>query len=160
MPAPCVHPSPEEVGRLLSRLLGKRVTAKRAGPTKRVAAVSTYVSVDNQLAAACAFDLEFANYAGAALAMVPSAIAVESIQVRKIEEEALENLREVANIMASLFNGPKSQIKLRDVNKTPPTAEMVALATRPARRVDLDIEITSYGAGKIVLFFPMAPIAA
>jgi hypothetical protein len=143
----------------LSRLLGKRVTAKRAGPTKMVAAVSTYISIDNQLAAACAFDLEFANYAGAALAMVPSAIATEAIRIRKIEEEALENLREVANIMASLFNGPNCHIKLRDMHKTPPTPELVALAQRPARRVDLDIDITSYGAGKIVIFYTAPPFA-
>lgn len=153
----CVHPTPEDVGRLLSRLLGKRVIAKRGGAARAAVAVSGYIVADGGLAAVCVFDLDFANYAGAALAMVPNAVANEAIRIRTLEPEALENLQEVANIMASLFNNAACHTKLRELTRIPPALDISALCARPVRRLDLDVDITGYGMGHISLFFAAPP---
>jgi hypothetical protein len=146
------------VGRLLTQLLGRKVTVKRAAAPKPPAALSAYTAPDGQLAAACGFDLEFANYAAAALPMMPCAIATEAIRGKKIEAEMLENLREVANIMAGLFKSAASHLKLRELAKTPaPGADLVALTGKPVRRLDLDVDITGYGLGRLSLFFAAPP---
>jgi hypothetical protein len=138
------------------------VIAKRGAPTKVAACVSSYVSTEGLgLAAACAFDIELANHAGAALAMVPTAVATDAIRARMVEGDMLENLREVANIMASLFTCPTSHIKLKVLARTPPAPapDIVALTARPVRRLDLEVDITGYGAGRLAIFFAAPPVA-
>lgn len=159
-PAQCAHFGHEDVGRLWSRLLGRRVVVKRGNPTKVAAAVSSYTNTENVLAAAVAFDLELANFAAAALPMVPSAVATDAIAGRKVDAEMLENLREVANIMASLFTCPAAHIKLRELARTPPAppGDLLPILVRPARRLDLDIDVTGYSAGRLAVFFGAPPI--
>jgi hypothetical protein len=160
MPSACVHPTPDDVGRLLTQLLGRRVVAKRGAPSKSAVAVSSYAAEAGGLATVCAFDLEFANFAGAALPMVPPAVAIDAIRAKKVEPEMMENLQEVANIMAGLFSGTHVQVKLRHCGPVPPPppADVTAVAAKPARRLDLDIDVTGYGLGKVSIYFALPPI--
>lgn len=161
MAGSCVHPAAEDVGRLLGRLFGKRVVAKRGQPLRSPAMASAYVGTDGQIVAACAFDLAAANYAAAALAMMPPTVAAAAIRAVKVGPDTLDNLREVCNIMTQLFDGSSSHVKLRDVAKVVPPlpADLSALMTRPVKRVDLDIDIAGYGKGTIALLFAAPPVA-
>ena len=102
-------------------------------------------------AAVCLCDLEFAVYAGAALSLVPAGVARDSLKVRRIPENLLENTREVLNVCVSLFHGAgPARLSLRGATAMPGflAPDVLALIGAPAWQAGFDITIPGYGAGK------------
>ena len=100
-------PTAETISKLLADIVGRPVTAKKlppiplTGPGMRVVAV--YESDDDSIAGACICDLTFAAQAAAALVMLPSATAQESIVAGKCSPPLLENLGEILSMCRQWF---------------------------------------------------------
>jgi hypothetical protein len=151
-------PLPESVQRMLADLLGKPVTAKKAAPgglsTAKPGVVAHYVYDSGVTGSLILCDLALSSYAGAALMLLPPAAAVEGVKAGKMNETIVENIREVLNICASLFiYEDKAHVRLRELYPLPGTTtpEVAKILTRPSARLELDVTITGYGAGKIAL---------
>src|SRR5437867_220849 len=101
-------PTPESVAYILANLLGKRVTARKAAPTSlgppAAAVIALYACDDGSPGAVAVSDLGFACHAGAALSLIPVSMATESIAAGFVAEAILDNLHEVFNVCAKLFN--------------------------------------------------------
>ena len=86
--------------------------------------------------------------------MIPPVVAEESVRRGVLGEYMAENLYEVANVMSRMFNHDgEAHVRLREVvqalNAVPPfVGEMLA---RKPMRLDLNINISGYGAGPMVL---------
>jgi hypothetical protein len=156
--APTHLPAPKEVRDLLGDLLDKEVTL-RPGPPFAVsdfypASIASYVDDSLVVRAVVAFDLPLSAYAGAALALVPVAMATTAIEEGSVTGALAESLSEICNIVASLFNAPGApHLRLY--------AAHVAGETLPAdarirtqvlgRREDFVVDVTGYGTGRLAV---------
>lgn len=141
---------------LLQGLLCKPVAAKPAtaplgaSPGPRVVAV--YVTDTGAVGSLCVCDVAAAAYLGAALSLIGPAVAAEAHKTGRLSEGLLENLREVVNVGASLFNvSGGGHVRFKDL-LVPPGAlapEIVSLVNSKKSRLDLDITVPGYGAGKL-----------
>lgn len=153
----CVLPKIENTSKILNGLLGGALTVKEAAApfAEMPAAVGSYVTDDGETAALFVCDLPFACNVGAALAMIPKSVAEDSIKLGTVDEDLLENLREVLNIAARLFNyaGVGVHVALRQVVVAGSSVpqDIIALYKSPHMRVDYDADIEGYGPGRFVL---------
>lgn len=149
-------PSPQQVRELLADLLGREVTLRPGAPyaPKSDEAVSVAVYVDDHLniVAVIACDLELSAYAGAAIGLVPPGAATEAVADGKLGDGLTENLYEVLNIGASIFNVPGADhVKLHALHAAGPTIDpQVRLRVLTlGRREDLVVDIAGYGEGRL-----------
>ena len=110
----------EKMGRLLSDLLGRPVSAK-IGPVTSAASdlpiVASYAIDNGDLAAVCICDLEFALNGGAALCLIPACEAATNLKKKHLDPLLFENFKEILNICAQLFGGSNTQrVKLVSVH--------------------------------------------
>lgn len=156
MPPPTkivVH-RPAEVVPVLKDLLGRQVAIKELPPVKStdgMYVIGTYDREDGSLAAACALDLQLSASLSAALTLVPSGIADESVRAGKLEEMLEENLHEVLNVAGRFFNSLKSP-RVIFKWKGPPPLEPVKhkfFLTSPTRHA-MEVTVTGYKPGKMI----------
>lgn len=152
-----VHlPHPKQVRDLFAQLLSREV---RLGPGSAVtpgertpASVALYVDDDGRPRAALAWDLHLSVRAAAALGVVPLRHAEVSIKGGSLTESLRENLHEVADVAARLFNdGGATHVRLDALHAAgwalPDEARAAALTL--GRREDLAMEIGGYGPGRL-----------
>lgn len=141
---------------LLGGLLCKPITAKPApqpllaAPGPRV--IGLYVDDKGAVGSLWMCDIAGGAYLGAALSLIGPAVAAEAHKTGRLSEGLLENLHEVINVAASLFNvtgGGHVRLKSILVPPAPIPADIVALANVKKGRTDLDITVPGYGAGKV-----------
>ncbi|HWJ66567.1 MAG TPA: hypothetical protein VNT31_07815 [Nocardioides sp.] len=152
-----VHlPQPKQVRDLLADLLGKEVTLEPATPfapgPDTPASVAVYVDDQLHIRALIACDLALSAHAGAAIGLVPVAGAEAAIEDGKLTDTLAENLYEVLNIAASMFNVVGAEhLKLHALHPAgPPLDPQVRIQTLTlGRREDLTLEIAGYGAGAL-----------
>jgi len=158
MNAPCVLPTVENAAKVFGDLFGRELEVKKSTTlqVEQPGLVGTYVNDDGELVALVVCDVEFACNAGAALAMIPPDVAKGSIKQATIEDDLLENTREILNIASRLFNyaGTNIHVALKDVhlNQDPLTEDVIELIKRPIKRLDLDFDVEGYGPGRFILF--------
>ena len=103
-------PQPKQVRDLLADLLGRDVTLSPTTPfapgPDTPASVAVYVDDQLRICALIACDLTFSAHAGAAIGLVPVGGAEAAIEDGKLTDTLGENLYEVLNIAASMFNVP------------------------------------------------------
>ena len=156
MPCNYAFPKAEAIRQIISDLLGREVTVtKGAAPTLErdtPAVVSDYVDDNGAIAAICITDLRLSNALGAALTMVPPSTVEAAVAKWQIEETNLENLSEIVNIMARLFNHDDC-VHLRWRHAHPLPGELpeaaTALLQAPLARRDYDVVVEEYGAGSL-----------
>ena len=150
---------PNEAGvrELLSMMVGKDVAVRydasaTLGP-ESTAAVARYVGDDGALLALGACDLMAANSLGAALAMIPKGRVLDAVKAKQIPVDFAENLYEVFNVGANLFNGPdRPHVKLAEILTMPAVpAELVSSVASAPSRLDLQIDVPGYGPGVFVV---------
>ena len=156
-------PAPNAVGNLLSGLLSRSVKVSRSIPPaknslvpveKATQAVAIYTNDDGVVAAVCVYDMPLASSAGAALSMIPQGVANEAVRKGVMPESVAENLYEVANVSASLFNvdgGPHLKLKEVVTSTAALPAPVKELVAKAADRIDLDVNIAGYSAGRMSL---------
>lgn len=150
-----VHlPQPKQIKDLLTELLGRDVTLSPTTPyaprTSEPVTIATYVDDHLNIVALVACDLAFSARAGAAIGLVPPAGAEAAIEDGKLTDTLADNLYEVLNIGASVFNVPGADhVRLYDVHPAgpPPDPNLRIRTLTLGRREDLAVEIAGYGSG-------------
>lgn len=151
-------PESKAVNDLFTMLLGKRCKVGKGKPQGRrpgdLAATAVYVDDEGRVVATVVCDIVLAGAAGTALSMLPPKMAKDCVRTKRIPENVAENLYEVLNVGASLFNGNRNtHVKLQEVIYEPkrPNAEAQAILRKPGKRLDLELQVSGYDMGKIHL---------
>lgn len=157
MPAHYPVPIQEDIRDLLVTLLGRGVAADKVAPLEfeedAAGAIAEFLTDDDETAALCMFDGEFAVRAGAALVMVPAAAAEEDLSKGEIEPH-LEVAQEVVNVLSKLMNSPSTpHLRLGTIHRLPGDLPdgVVALREKPEFRRDFAVHIDGYGEGRFSL---------
>lgn len=138
---------------LLSMVVGQEVSVQyAAAPALAVAntgAIARYVDDEGVLRALAACDLLVANALGAALALLPRTRVLEAVEAGEVPEDIAENLHEVFNVGANLFNAPdRPHLRLEQVLVGGDVdADLVQALVVAAERVDLDLDVPGFGSG-------------
>lgn len=149
-------PSTKEIRDLLTELLDRDIqvapNAPLAPTPNNPCTVAVYVDDTLQVTSVIAFDLALSAYAGAAIGLVPPAGAEAAIEERILTDTLRENLYEVLNIAASLFNNDgATHVRLYDVHHVgvPVPHDVLARALTLGRREDLAVQVGGYGGGRL-----------
>jgi hypothetical protein len=155
--APVPVPHPKQVRDLLLALTGRDVEVGRAHPVvaRDPAVVAVYVTDRLGTGAIAACDLPLAAYAGGALGLVPPPLVEQEVTDGRLSPELTENVGEVLNILASVFNATDDAPHLK-LHKVHPVGEklptdVAGMLGYVVRRVDLQIALHGYGAGRLSL---------
>jgi len=148
-------PIPEDIRDFLSDLLGKPVAVSKGqklsfdDPTRFVTGV--YIEDDGTLGGACIADLSLAASAGAALAMMPTVVAKESVEAGELSEGLRDNFYEVANILSRLLNGPSvPHLRISELAAGVPD-QVMELSGKAAGLKHYDVTIVDYAGGSMAL---------
>lgn len=149
-------PVPKLVKDLLGDLLGRDVEISPGLPYAplhgEAGTLAVYVDDATIVRAVIVADLPFSAHAGAAIGLVPAHAAESAIEEKTLPQTMEENLSEVLNICASLFNAEGlPHLRLYQVyapGKLPP-ADVSACARTLGGRLDLAVEIAGYGKGRL-----------
>ena len=149
-------PVPFEVRTLLDELFDRPVEVKPAPPWAPLngepGTFALYVDDSLVVRALGVCDLRFSAYAGAAIGLVPPAGAEAAVTARAVDQTLQENLYEVLNICAALYNVEgAAHMKLHQVHHVGADVapQVQALSAVLGRRLDLSVEITGYGTGRL-----------
>jgi hypothetical protein len=142
-------PTPVELARQWTQLIGRRVTVSPGPAPVMPFALATYVDDATVVVAAGLFDAALAAGLGAALILIPPAVAVDAAKDLDFPDRLTSSFHEVANVTSSLFARHGVHVKLRDTNfGAPAPAEDVApVLSAPRHRADLAVAVDGYGAG-------------
>ncbi|HEY1134131.1 MAG TPA: hypothetical protein VGE77_06105 [Nocardioides sp.] len=156
--APVHLPAAKEIRDLLEGLVGRDV---KVAPTTPLApgpyapcSVAVYVDDLLRISAVIACDAALSAWAAAAIGLVPAKRADEVRLAGALTPELAENLSEVLNVAAALFNVPgAAHLRLHALHPAGPALPADALARSLAlgRRIDLQVEIAGYGAGTLAV---------
>jgi hypothetical protein len=152
-----VHlPHPKQVRDLFAQLLTREVQLEPGAavtPGERTpSSVALYVDDDDRRRAVLACDLDLSVRAAAALGLVPQRHAEVSIRGGSLTEALAENLHEVMDVAARLFNDEGgTPVRLDAVHAAgwslPDDVRAAALTL--GRREDLALDIGGYGPGRL-----------
>lgn len=141
---------------VLDGLLGVEVSVAPTGaltPADTVGgALALYIDDGGRLGAVAGWDLAGAANVGAAVALVPVGGAEAAIEDQYLPENLLENLSEVSNVLASVFQIPgNTHLRLEQMYRPINTApdEAINLLYALGHRIDLAIEVPRYGEGRL-----------
>lgn len=152
-------PIPEAVRDFFTDLLGKSCAVEKRPEIDfddpdddTVYVAGSFVEDDGRLGGACIASLSMAAYCGAALAMIPSAAAEDSITAGELDDGLTENFYEVANIVTALLNSPTvPHLKITTLDPGIPDPIRELLVTAAGRRC-YSVTIDEYGTGTLALF--------
>jgi hypothetical protein len=157
---PTPLPQLKELRDLYGGLVGRGCTAERASDlmtpeTKPGIVVATYVSNRAQVEAVVAVDVPLGAYLGAAIGLMPPAPAKDAVADGALSDVLLENVGEVLNVTAALFNAEGApHLKLAEVFDSTRGAlpgAPVSFLRSTGRRLDATIEIAGYGGGALTV---------
>ncbi|GAA2630658.1 hypothetical protein GCM10010399_73320 [Dactylosporangium fulvum] len=153
-----VLPAPKAVKDLFDDLLGRPVTVSPADPLRAAdiprTLVALYTDERLHLNAVIGMDFELTAYAGAAIGLIPPGGAEACIEDNEISKMIGENATEVCNILAGLINregAPRLKLHQTFLPGEAPPADAVNWLLALGRRLDLKVEVSGYGAGKIAI---------
>lgn len=152
-----VHlPQPKQLRDLLAELLGREVTLVPAAPyapgPDTPASVAVYVDDQLRICALVVCDLALSAHAGAAIGLIPVGGAEAAVEDGKLSDVLAENLYEVLNIAASVFNvAGADHLRLHALHPAgPPLDPALRISTLTlGRREDLSVSIAGYGSGAL-----------
>ena len=151
-------PASKDVREMLEGLVGRTVTVSPGAPVTPSAdkpvSVAVYVDPNMAVNALCLMDLGASAYTGGALALLPAGGCQDAVEEDgELTSLLVEALHEVVNVLSALFNvpgAPHSKLhKLYAPGEDLPGDIVGMLAN--FNRLDLAIEVPSYGKGAISL---------
>jgi len=151
-------PKDRDVAAFLRDLLDRPVKVGRGKPErvgKRVkGSCGLYRNDDGSLAAAWVCDHGFGSSAGAALSLIAPAAATDMLKTDGMSTGPLnENLSEVFNIGASLFNDGDVHVRFTEMIVDDKLPDDVATSIKGTkRRLDLAIDVGGYAGGQVSVF--------
>ena len=147
-------PVAQDVRELVEGLLGRAVDARQAHKgvdlKNRENLVGAYVTDEGHVAAIILVDLAGAAHLGAALGLAPRSAADAAVKGGLLPVQLGENVAEVLNVAASLFNadgGPHLRLLAVYGGDAPVPADIAQWAKAYSPRVDLELDINGYGTG-------------
>jgi len=153
-----VLPVPKTVKDLFDDLLGRSVTVSPSDPLRAAdvprTLVALYTDEKLQLHAVIGMDFELTVYAGAAIGLIPPGGAQACIEDREISKMIGENAIEVCNILAGLINregAPRLKLYQTFLPAGNPPVDAVNWLLALGRRLDLKVDVSGYGSGKIAI---------
>lgn len=139
-------------------LLGKEVAVSPANALTSAdtigGAIAVYVDDSDKLGAVAGWDLDLAAHVGAAVALVPRGAAEDAIEDKYLPDNLLENLGEVSNVLASVFQIPGNpHLRLRQMYRPINSADndAVQLLYALGNRIDLSVDVPNYGSGRLAV---------
>jgi hypothetical protein len=154
-------PAAKDVRDMLSGLVGKEISVSPGAPVtpepNRPVTVAIYTAPDMSVNALCVMDLGASAYTAAALALLPPGGAQDAVEEDKeLSPMLLEALHEVVNVLSALFNTPgaphsKLNKLVADSEQIPGDVEGMLPGFN---RLDLAIEVPTYGKGALSLVLP------
>ena len=115
--------------------------------------IGLYVSDDNRPVAACVADSALAANSGAALSMLPPAVAKDAAKSKELTEVMVGNLREIMNICTRLLmQDGSAHLRLQELYPAkglPPEAAAMLAALQG--RVDFELTVPKYGPGTLAV---------
>ncbi|MFC7879487.1 hypothetical protein [Isoptericola sp. NPDC057391] len=161
MPTTTTTPLPplKEIRDLLTGLVGRGCTAERAAaplsPDAPGIVAATYVSGRAQVEAVVGVDLALGAALGAAIGLMPPGPAQGAAADGALSDVLLENLVEVLNVLASLFNAEgATHLRLAEVfdsARRPLPGAPVAFLRGGGRRLDAVVDVAGYGGGTLTV---------
>ena len=153
-----VIPGALTVRNLFEDLLGRDCNVTPGDPITAddlpTAVVAVFVDNSLQLYAVLGMQLTLAANAGAALGLMPAGAAEDSIDEKQLTPTIAENVGELCNVLTSLLNREGApHVKLHQVvyPGMPLPNDVRAHLLALGRRVDLVVEVSRYGKGKLSL---------
>ncbi len=147
-------PSSFAVRNMLSDLIGREVDVSPGDPVTGIASVAVYVTDKMKMAGLALVDVPLSAYVGGALALLPPGGVADMVEDNDLSPLVLENVSEVANVLAGMFNAPgASHVKLFRLygpGEALP-ADIRSAATMYGARLDLVVKVAGYGTGKLSL---------
>lgn len=155
-------PNAMQVRDLLEGMLGRDVDVTVGGthvdPSGAPGAmVAVYTDDSLKLRALSVLDLPLAAYVGAAIALVPPGGAQAAVEDGELPGSIADNVAEVLNVTASLFNAdgaPHLRLYSTYAPGDPIPADVAQTATGYLPRIDLDVTVKGYGAGQLSVVVP------
>jgi hypothetical protein len=154
-------PHNKEIRDLFLDLLDRPITVTVCDPfrptTEDLSTAALYVDDRKQTAAVIGLDLTLSAWSGAALGLVPPGGAQDEVKARVLSQSMKENLYEVLNIAASVFNKAEApHLRLHSIYAPgePPPSDVAELLKAIGSRMDLEVEIGGYGKGKLCVVLP------
>jgi hypothetical protein len=153
-----VLPGRRHVRNLLEDLLGRDVSVGPGDPLTAAdlptATIAMYDDSSERLYGVLGMQLCLAAHVGAALGLLPAAVAADCIDERKLFPDLAENVFGLCNVLIGLLNTAGApSVKLSQVvypgMPLPDDARAHLLA--PGRRLDVTIDVAGYGDGKLSL---------
>ena len=151
-----VLPIPKAVKDLFDDLLGRSVTVSPADQLRAADIPKTLVALytDERMTLNAVIGMDFAltAYAGAAIGLIPPGGAEACIEDKEISKMIGENAIEVCNILAGLLNregAPRLKLHQTFLPGEPPPKDAVNWLLALGRRIDLHVDVSGYGGGKI-----------
>ena len=160
-PAGVQLPAAKDIRDMLTGLVGKPVAVSPGAPVtptpKSPVSVAVYVDPQMNVNALCLMDLGASAYTGSALALLPPGGAQDAVEEDgELSGMPVEALHEVVNVLSALFNTPGApHSKLHKLYA--PGEELpgdLAGMLAAFNRVDLAIEVPTYGKGAISFVIP------
>ena len=143
---------------VLDGLLGKDVATTPADLLTSTDAaggvLAVYVDDANTMRAVIGWDLPAAVRVGAALGLVPPPGANEAVEEKFVPPHVLENLNEVSNVLASVFQvhgNPHLRLHESYCPVAAAPDEATDLMFRLGMRIDLALDVPHYGTGRFAL---------
>ncbi len=143
---------------VIDGLLGKEVSVAPADaltpPDSVGGAIAVYIDDSDHLGAVAGWDLALAANVGAAVALVPAGAAADAIEEQYLPENLLENLSEVSNVLASVFQIPGNpHLRLSQMYRPINSADndAVNLLYALGNRIDLKVDVPNYGSGRLAV---------
>jgi hypothetical protein len=144
------------VTKLFRGLLGRAVTVTASVDAQPISInnKNTYTSLylaDKYVVTVVVCDLPLAAASGAALALIPAPRVEEWVREGHLPDDAVENVREVFNVMASTFNESNPGVHLKLGFFFPSGHSIPGAAAgfyeRNVRRMDYKVQVEGYGSG-------------
>jgi hypothetical protein len=154
-------PAAKDVRDMLAGLIGKPVAVSPGAavtPTPdSPVAVAVYVDPQMHINALCVMDLAASAYTGGALALLPPGGCQDAVEEDgELSGMLVEALHEVVNVLSALFNTPGApHSKLHKLYA--PGDDLpgdIAGGLAAFNRLDLAIEVPTYGKGALSLVLP------
>jgi hypothetical protein len=149
-------PHPKEVKDMFADMLGRDITVAPCDPYTPVLTdrhtVAVYVDDQNQMQAVTVLDLPLSVWVGAAIGLVPAGGAEDQVDEGELSKAVRDNLFEVLNIFSALFNKPgATHLKIYSMHAPGEAvpSDVALLVKSLGNRIDLDVTVAGYGAGKI-----------
>ena len=154
-------PAAKDVRDMLEGLVGRTVIVSPGAPVTpapdRPVAVAVYVAPDMAVNALCLMDLGAAAYTAGGLALLPPGGCQDAVEEDgELSGMQLEALHEVVNVLSALFNtagAPHSRLHTLHAPGEELPGDLAGMLAA-FNRVDVAIDVPTYGKGAISLVLP------